>query len=98
MIRRPPISTLDRSSAASDVYKRQVQGGDYRQPLGFDPAREAVAVGQTFGQHSSVGVDSGGGVVGVVDEGVNTGDVHGSTLVRRTGVCNRKLEESPEKL
>ena len=23
MIRRPPISTLDRSSAASDVYKRQ---------------------------------------------------------------------------
>ena len=24
MIRRPPISTLDRSSAASDVYKRQV--------------------------------------------------------------------------
>src|SRR5678815_2457134 len=27
MIRRPPRSTLDRSSAASDVYKRQVQGG-----------------------------------------------------------------------
>ena len=27
MIRRPPRSTLDRSSAASDVYKRQV-GGD----------------------------------------------------------------------
>ena len=25
MIRRPPISTLDRSSAASDVYKRQFQ-------------------------------------------------------------------------
>ena len=24
MIRRPPRSTLDRSSAASDVYKRQV--------------------------------------------------------------------------
>src|SRR5678816_898599 len=29
MIRRPPRSTLDRSSAASDVYKRQQQG--YRQ-------------------------------------------------------------------
>ena len=34
MIRRPPRSTLDRSSAASDVYKRQIeifaayQGGD----------------------------------------------------------------------
>mgnify|MGYP003381559406 CR=1 FL=1 len=28
MIRRPPRSTLDRSSAASDVYKRQVVHGD----------------------------------------------------------------------
>src|SRR5678815_6144686 len=27
MIRRPPRSTLDRSSAASDVYKRQAQMG-----------------------------------------------------------------------
>ena len=27
MIRRPPRSTLDRSSAASDVYKRQVDDG-----------------------------------------------------------------------
>ena len=27
MIRRPPRSTLDRSSAASDVYKRQVDVG-----------------------------------------------------------------------
>ena len=27
MIRRPPRSTLDRSSAASDVYKRQRDGG-----------------------------------------------------------------------
>ena len=27
MIRRPPRSTLDRSSAASDVYKRQVNNG-----------------------------------------------------------------------
>ena len=26
MIRRPPRSTLDRSSAASDVYKRQIHG------------------------------------------------------------------------
>src|SRR5678809_122087 len=30
MIRRPPRSTLDRSSAASDVYKRQGQGGEAR--------------------------------------------------------------------
>ena len=27
MIRRPPRSTLDRSSAASDVYKRQADAG-----------------------------------------------------------------------
>ena len=37
MIRRPPRSTLDRSSAASDVYKRQVQPGPgrlmHRQPV-----------------------------------------------------------------
>ena len=33
MIRRPPRSTQSRSSAASDVYKRQVYGrfGDYKQ-------------------------------------------------------------------
>src|SRR5678815_4188085 len=34
MIRRPPRSTLDRSSAASDVYKRQ-RG---RRPSGLQPA------------------------------------------------------------
>eukprot|EP00826_Nyctotherus_ovalis_P003257 TRINITY_DN1065_c0_g2_i1.p1 TRINITY_DN1065_c0_g2~~TRINITY_DN1065_c0_g2_i1.p1 ORF type:complete len:100 (+),score=31.29 TRINITY_DN1065_c0_g2_i1:24-302(+) len=28
MIRRPPRSTLDRSSAASDVYKRQISIGE----------------------------------------------------------------------
>ena len=31
MIRRPPRSTLDRSSAASDVYKRQAQNVVHRQ-------------------------------------------------------------------
>src|SRR5680860_1023703 len=39
MIRRPPRSTQSRSSAASDVYKRQVQGiipGSYRRkPHGY---------------------------------------------------------------
>ena len=33
MIRRPPRSTLDRSSAASDVYKRQVYVKDYMQRI-----------------------------------------------------------------
>ena len=36
MIRRPPRSTLDRSSAASDVYKRQVR--DVAGTLGNRPA------------------------------------------------------------
>ena len=39
MIRRPPRSTLDRSSAASDVYKRQVPG---RVEKGADAELEAV--------------------------------------------------------
>mgnify|MGYP003376957550 CR=1 FL=1 len=34
MIRRPPRSTLDRSSAASDVYKRQVE---------FDPEKWVIS-------------------------------------------------------
>ena len=41
MIRRPPRSTLDRSSAASDVYKRQVEtvGGINLRTEGYiDPA------------------------------------------------------------
>ena len=39
MIRRPPRSTLDRSSAASDVYKRQVR----------DLEREHIPLCQRFG-------------------------------------------------
>src|SRR5678816_1439886 len=49
MIRRPPRSTLDRSSAASDVYKRQVrdrrQGSDRglgRRRLGADQRLDDV--------------------------------------------------------
>ena len=40
MIRRPPRSTLDRSSAASDVYKRQ---GLYYWVLRRQPDRETIA-------------------------------------------------------
>src|SRR5678815_1297154 len=40
MIRRPPRSTLDRSSAASDVYKRQVHpASDVGNVLGWKPLR-----------------------------------------------------------
>ena len=41
MIRRPPRSTLDRSSAASDVYKRQ----DHVLPAQRVEARAVVLVG-----------------------------------------------------
>ena len=40
MIRRPPRSTLDRSSAASDVYKRQVSGQSGRDPDGVEGRHE----------------------------------------------------------
>ena len=40
MIRRPPRSTLDRSSAASDVYKRQWK---------TNPTREVYAAAPAFG-------------------------------------------------
>src|SRR5678809_337108 len=51
MIRRPPRSTLDRSSAASDVYKRQVFGIDqdhsynYREQLRGEGTRVGPARG-----------------------------------------------------
>ena len=49
MIRRPPRSTLDRSSAASDVYKRQNEAGvgiSYaRREFAERAGRAGVAVG-----------------------------------------------------
>ena len=48
MIRRPPRSTLDRSSAASDVYKRQtqVQGFAYRSRYLREKAFSIWPIGQ----------------------------------------------------
>ena len=43
MIRRPPRSTLDRSSAASDVYKRQYLDGELVRTLSTDVAVGAGA-------------------------------------------------------
>src|SRR5450756_2763839 len=48
MIRRPPRSTQSRSSAASDVYKRQVQharGGDVRRDVAGAPGEAVVDEG-----------------------------------------------------
>ena len=47
MIRRPPRSTLDRSSAASDVYKRQFVSS-------ADAERRAVSVASQVGGVKSV--------------------------------------------
>ena len=44
MVRRPPRSTLDRSSAASDVYKRQGVLETYHLPLN---AAEGVALNRS---------------------------------------------------
>ena len=50
MIRRPPRSTLDRSSAASDVYKRQV----HVHPL--DLVRVGAGAARDFGEVELVAV------------------------------------------
>ena len=63
MIRRPPRSTLDRSSAASDVYKRQHRSA-------VDPVRgDAQVVGHVGGSLARGGeaVDVGDGQPGVVE-------------------------------
>ena len=49
MIRRPPRSTLDRSSAASDVYKRQVKDRVASiQALGKTNLKDTAIVDQSF--------------------------------------------------
>ena len=48
MIRRPPRSTLDRSSAASDVYKRQELAGIEKVYKRGTPGEVAVLRGATL--------------------------------------------------
>eukprot|EP00828_Plagiopyla_frontata_P018903 TRINITY_DN2418_c0_g1_i2.p2 TRINITY_DN2418_c0_g1~~TRINITY_DN2418_c0_g1_i2.p2 ORF type:complete len:111 (+),score=21.89 TRINITY_DN2418_c0_g1_i2:72-404(+) len=55
IIRRPPRSTLSSSSAASDVYKRQVQEGQLVAMKVMKPGQEAIEVfsykaGDYFGE------------------------------------------------
>ena len=58
MLRRPPRSTLDRSSAASDVYKRQLQ------VRLVDPLGECLVVEQSedFQHWIPVGTNRAGGI------------------------------------
>ena len=49
MIRRPPRSTQSRSSAASDVYKRQAQDVPFRRRFSEMAAISLGVAGLTFG-------------------------------------------------
>ena len=71
MIRRPPRSTLDRSSAASDVYKRQVYHGIMNTPQPEDALPH---------RHSGLDPESSDGNKGAqsapLDTGLRRYDVH----------------------
>src|SRR5664280_3819637 len=58
MIRRPPRSTLSSSSAASDVYKRQLDGLDllHGLPQSLDQMLDHRAL-KTHGAHHAGGLD-----------------------------------------
>src|SRR5678815_5537085 len=53
MIRRPPRSTLDRSSAASDVYKRQV----YQQFINYPSMTVAANIASPLRLRGEKGID-----------------------------------------
>ena len=59
MIRRPPRSTLDRSSAASDVYKRQARGPSVteREP-DHDQTDDALSAGSSVDPSVGAASDS----------------------------------------
>ena len=69
MIRRPPRSTLDRSSAASDVYKRQPDTYD---PLRFAPERAEdkadrfALIGFGGGGHKCMGMNFANNEIAVI--------------------------------
>ena len=55
MIRRPPRTTLDRSSAASDVYKRQEHGvAAFRSADEFPPETKAVVIAAPTPAHHAL--------------------------------------------
>ena len=106
MIRRPPRSTLDRSSAASDVYKRQGQGAVIHSNVKLWPGKE-VEAGATV--KSSIIWGSQGrrvlfgrfGVTGVVnvdltpDFCARLGSAFGATLPKGTYVT---INRDPHRL
>src|SRR5664279_1947383 len=65
MIRRPPRSTLSSSSAASDVYKRQLVEQCYEVPVGFKHIVSAMQEHRALlGGESSGGLTIRGHILG----------------------------------
>eukprot|EP00656_Telonema_subtile_P055999 TRINITY_DN8848_c0_g1_i7.p2 TRINITY_DN8848_c0_g1~~TRINITY_DN8848_c0_g1_i7.p2 ORF type:complete len:164 (+),score=28.55 TRINITY_DN8848_c0_g1_i7:112-603(+) len=104
MIRRPPRSTLSSSSAASDVYKRQV-GDSVGLSLGeLDGASLGVAVGDNVGLSlgdwegvavgMSVGLDVGVAVGLLVgeSEGANVGEAVGPAVGVWVGAVDGEVD------
>src|SRR5680860_1916227 len=66
MIRRPPRSTQSRSSAASDVYKRQRRGRRHRGVRSERPGRGHPGAATRPGRVAVTGVlVAGGGLIGL---------------------------------
>ena len=79
MIRRPPRSTLDRSSAASDVYKRQVD------EVGDDEEVAGIALGDDdVGLEVGPVLDLGGDASGITfgESGLDLSLIHISEPTR----------------
>src|SRR5678809_411362 len=87
MIRRPPRSTLDRSSAASDVYKRQL----YEKSLRIDPTdaewtqQVATCNGEQVPLASILGV-LGGEVEGIGADGIVGAGASDASMAMELGV------------
>src|SRR5680860_759997 len=98
MIRRPPRSTQSRSSAASDVYKRQVGNGrleeavvlSHREPRAFQEGNHLIQDGGVAGR-----LDIMGGGVG--EPCAVVGDPRAYTLprLRQPPVLNITIDELP---
>src|SRR5450756_3096912 len=96
MIRRPPRSTQSRSSAASDVYKRQDEDG-LGQILSYNEAQERVLSGKSKDpQPVWYFVFVTAYKDGIVPERMGSSVTKGRTLVHLVVVAPEKMEERME--
>src|SRR5678815_3813106 len=93
MIRRPPRSTLDRSSAASDVYKRQRQGTSRRHRSVKKDGPQAI--GKSRGGWTTkihlVAADARTAITFALSPGQAGDGPEGRALLTRLGAPNRPL-------